>query len=95
MKGDHAGVTFEKYIREGLKLMEVTKGRGSQKTESVTEQEKAALRSTVYQLNWLGKDGVPPWQERLLLWQIDSNKLQSKTSSLPTPRSVRPRTLHQ
>ena len=56
MKGDHRCVTFEKYIREESKLVDVAKGRGPQKTESVTEHEKVALRTTVYQFNWLGKE---------------------------------------
>ena len=59
MRGDLVGVAFEKYIREELKLVNVTKGRGSQKTESVIEQERVALSSMVYQFNWLGKEVCP------------------------------------
>ena len=39
--------------------MDVAKGRMSQKSEPTTEKEKASLRSTVYQLNWFGKEGCP------------------------------------
>ena len=40
-------------------MVSVTRGRLSQKSEPTTEAEKVALRTTVYQLNWLGKEGCP------------------------------------
>ena len=56
---DHIGVHFEKYIREELKLVPVQKGRLSHKGEPTTEAEQVSLMTTVYQLNWLGKEGCP------------------------------------
>ena len=53
---DHIGVHFEKYVREELKLAPIQKGRLSHKGEPTTEAEQVSLRTTVYQLNWLGKE---------------------------------------
>ena len=40
-------------------MVPVTRGRLSQKNELTTDVETVALRTTVYQLNWLGKEGCP------------------------------------
>ena len=59
IRKDHIGIHFENYIKKELKMVSVTRGRLSQKSEPTTEAEKVALRTTVYQLNWLGKEGCP------------------------------------
>ena len=59
IRNDHIGVHFEKYIKEELRPVAVEKGRMSLNTEFITESERTALRSTVYQLAWLGKEGCP------------------------------------
>ena len=49
----------KKYIKDELKLVPVQKGRLSHKDEPTTEAETVSLITTVYQLNWLGKEGCP------------------------------------
>ena len=56
IRHDYIGVHFEKYIKEELKLVPIQKGRLSHKDEPTTDAEQVSLRTTVYQLNWLGKE---------------------------------------
>ena len=78
--------------------MDVAKGRGSQKIENVTEQEKAVLRTTVYQFKWLGKESCPTvaGTASLLASRLEqATRQRLKTSSLPMLQFGVSRTPHQ